>query len=148
MTLLDPTYASKYIPIVASVSEHQPPTWSSYFTDIHICVLLLPAGFIACFFPLTDASLFLLLYGLTSVYFSGVMVRLMLVLAPAACVLAGVSLSECLKVLCNSVCTEIFQELKKEEITNVQNEKKTMTTSKKEMQHFKKLNKSFKIKKW
>ena len=26
MTLLDPTYASKYIPIIASVSEHQPTT--------------------------------------------------------------------------------------------------------------------------
>jgi len=74
LSLLDPTYASKYIPIIASVSEHQPPTWSSYFMDIHVLVLCLPAGFIACFLPLTDASLFLLLYGLTSVYFSGVMV--------------------------------------------------------------------------
>ena len=74
LSLLDPTYASKYIPIIASVSEHQPPTWASYFMDIHILVLLLPAGFISCFLPLTDASLFLLLYGLTSVYFSGVMV--------------------------------------------------------------------------
>lgn len=27
LTLLDPTYASKFIPIVASVSEHQPTTW-------------------------------------------------------------------------------------------------------------------------
>ena len=31
MTLLDPTYAKKYIPIVASVSEHQATTWTSYF---------------------------------------------------------------------------------------------------------------------
>ena len=75
LSLLDPTYASKYIPIIASVSEHQPPTWASYFMDIHILVPLLPAGFICCFLPLTDASLFLLLYGLTSVHFSGVMVR-------------------------------------------------------------------------
>lgn len=35
----------------------------------------MPAGIIACFRPLTDASLFLLLYGVTAVYFSGVMVR-------------------------------------------------------------------------
>jgi dolichyl-diphosphooligosaccharide--protein glycosyltransferase len=27
LTLLDPTYAKKFIPIVASVSEHQPTTW-------------------------------------------------------------------------------------------------------------------------
>ena len=38
LSLLDPTYASKYIPIIASVSEHQPPTWSSYFTDINVMV--------------------------------------------------------------------------------------------------------------
>ena len=39
-------------------------------------MLLAPAGVVACFRPLTDASLFLLLYGVTAVYFSGVMVRL------------------------------------------------------------------------
>lgn len=55
--------------------EHQPPSWSSYFTDLHIASLLAPAGLLLCFRPLTDASLFLLLYGVTAVYFSGVMVR-------------------------------------------------------------------------
>jgi len=74
LSLLDPTYASKYIPIIASVSEHQPPAWNSYFTDVHILVLLAPLGLIACFRPMTDASLFLILYGVTAVYFSGVMV--------------------------------------------------------------------------
>lgn len=56
------------------MSEHQPPAWPSYFTDIHILVLLVPAGLAACFRPLSDASLFLILYGVTAVYFSGVMV--------------------------------------------------------------------------
>jgi len=99
LSLLDPTYASKYIPIIASVSEHQPPAWPSYFTDLNLLVLLAPAGIIACFKPLTDASLFLLLYGLAAVYFSGVMVRLMLVLAPAACCLAGIG-ADALLSLC------------------------------------------------
>ena len=40
------TYASKYIPIIASVSEHQPPTWPSYFMDINILAFLAPAGII------------------------------------------------------------------------------------------------------
>lgn len=102
LSLLDPTYASKYIPIIASVSEHQPPAWTSYFTDIHVMVLFMPAGLIACFRPLTDASLFLLLYGVTAVYFSGVMVRLMLVLAPAACCLAAIAMSELLHTACRS----------------------------------------------
>ncbi|KAK9824511.1 hypothetical protein WJX72_010999 [[Myrmecia] bisecta] len=102
LSLLDPTYASKYIPIIASVSEHQPPAWPSYFTDIHILVMLMPAGLIACFLPLTDASLFLVLYGVTAVYFSGVMVRLMLVLAPAACCLGGIALHKLLASLTRS----------------------------------------------
>ena len=43
LSLLDPTYASKYIPIIASVSEHQPPAWTSYFTDLNALVRFLPS---------------------------------------------------------------------------------------------------------
>ncbi|XP_051225977.1 dolichyl-diphosphooligosaccharide--protein glycosyltransferase subunit STT3A [Lolium perenne] len=103
LSLLDPTYASKYIPIIASVSEHQPPTWPSYFMDISVLAFLVPAGIISCFLPLSDASSFLVLYLVTSVYFSGVMVRLMLVLAPAACILSGIALSEAFNVLTRSM---------------------------------------------
>ncbi|KAK3165417.1 hypothetical protein QOZ80_1AG0032900 [Eleusine coracana subsp. coracana] len=76
LSLLDPTYASKYIPIIASVSEHQPPTWPSYFMDINALAFLVP---------------------------SGIMVRLMLVLAPAASILSGIALSEAFKVLTRSM---------------------------------------------
>ncbi|OIW08922.1 hypothetical protein TanjilG_05898 [Lupinus angustifolius] len=103
LSLLDPTYASKYIPIIASVSEHQPPTWPSYFMDINVLAFLVPAGIIACFLPLSDASSFVVLYIVTSVYFSGVMVRLMLVLAPAACILSGIALSQAFDVFTRSI---------------------------------------------
>ncbi|CAL0324010.1 unnamed protein product [Lupinus luteus] len=103
LSLLDPTYASKYIPIIASVSEHQPPTWPSYFMDINVLAFLVPAGIIACFLPLSDASSFAVLYIVTSVYFSGVMVRLMLVLAPAACILSGIALSQAFDVFTRSI---------------------------------------------
>ncbi|CAA6660988.1 unnamed protein product [Spirodela intermedia] len=103
LSLLDPTYASKYIPIIASVSEHQPPTWPSYFTDINVLAFLVPAGIIGCFLPLSDASSFVILYLVTSVYFSGVMVRLMLVLAPAACIISGIALSDSFSILTQSI---------------------------------------------
>ncbi|XP_021723575.1 dolichyl-diphosphooligosaccharide--protein glycosyltransferase subunit STT3A [Chenopodium quinoa] len=103
LSLLDPTYASKYIPIIASVSEHQPPTWPSYFMDINVLAFLVPAGIIACFSPLSDASSFVVLYIVMSVYFSGVMVRLMLVLAPAACIMSGIALSEAFDVFARSI---------------------------------------------
>jgi len=95
-SLLDPTYARDHIPIIASVSEHQPTTWASYFFDLHILVFLFPAGLYFCFSKLTDSNIFLILYGITSIYFSGVMVRLMLVLAPVACVLGAIALSSTL----------------------------------------------------
>lgn len=96
-SLLDPTYAKDNIPIIASVSEHQPTTWASFFFDLHILVFLFPAGMYFCFQKLTDANIFLVLYGITSVYFAGVMVRLMLVLAPVACCLGAVAVSSTLE---------------------------------------------------
>ncbi|KAK6944924.1 Oligosaccharyl transferase, STT3 subunit [Dillenia turbinata] len=116
LSLLDPTYASKYIPIIASVSEHQPPTWPSYFMDINVLAFLVPAGIIACFLPLSDASSFVILYIVTSVYFSGVMVRLMLVLAPAACIMSGIALSEAFSVFTRSIKFQLPALLQSEKV--------------------------------
>lgn len=69
-TMLDPTYAKKHIPIIASVSEHQPTTWASFFFDLHILTFLFPVGLYFCFRDMTDMSIFLILYGMLSVYFS------------------------------------------------------------------------------
>lgn len=57
MTLLDPTYASKFVPIIASVSEHQPTQWSSYITDLYAAAILTPIGLVACFKNLTYGGL-------------------------------------------------------------------------------------------
>ncbi|KAG6772126.1 hypothetical protein POTOM_023522 [Populus tomentosa] len=57
----------------------------------------------SCFLPLSDASSFVVLYIVSSVYFSGVMVRLMLVLAPVACIMSGIALSEAFNVLTRSI---------------------------------------------
>ena len=104
MTLLDPTYASKFIPIIASVSEHQPTSWSNYVMDLYILPFLAPIGLFYCYNKLSDSSLFLGVYGVLAVYFSGVMIRLLLVLAPAACCLAGVG--------CGVVVTTLMPMLK------------------------------------
>ncbi|CAH1773412.1 unnamed protein product [Owenia fusiformis] len=92
-SLLDPSYAKNNIPIIASVSEHQPTTWSSFYFDLQFLVFLFPAGLYFCFTKLTDANIFIILYGATSIYFAGVMVRLMLVLAPVMCILSGIAVS-------------------------------------------------------
>lgn len=43
-SLWDTGYAKIHIPIIASVSEHQPTTWFSFFFDLHILVATFPAG--------------------------------------------------------------------------------------------------------
>ncbi len=96
LTLLDPTYASKYIPIVASVSEHQPTTWSAFFFDLHCLLFIAPLGFYYCYLDPTNMKLFVAVFGVCSVYFSCVMVRLLLLSSPALCFLTGLGLSELL----------------------------------------------------
>ncbi|KAK2175857.1 hypothetical protein NP493_702g03053 [Ridgeia piscesae] len=95
-SLLDPSYAKNNIPIIASVSEHQPTTWSSFYFDLQMLVFMFPAGLYFCFKKLTDANIFIILYGVTSIYFAGVMVRLMLVLAPVMCILSAIAVSSTL----------------------------------------------------
>ncbi|CAF0708327.1 unnamed protein product [Brachionus calyciflorus] len=95
-SLLDPSYAKNNIPIIASVSEHQPTSWSSFYFDLQILVIFFPVGLYYCFKNLTEENIFIILYGMTSIYFAGVMVRLMLVLAPVMCVLSGIGISSVL----------------------------------------------------
>jgi len=95
-SLLDPSYAKNNIPIIASVSEHQPTSWSSFYFDLQILTFLFPAGLYYCFSKLTDHNIFIILYGVFAVYFAGVMVRLMLVLAPVMCILGGIAVSSSL----------------------------------------------------
>ncbi|CAL5070726.1 unnamed protein product [Urochloa decumbens] len=98
-SLLDPTYAKDHIPIIASVSEHQPTAWSSFMFDFHILLFLFPAGLYFCFKRLSDATIFIVMYGLTSMYFAGVMVRLILVAAPAVCLISAIAASATIKNL-------------------------------------------------
>uniref|UniRef100_A0A2K6E007 Dolichyl-diphosphooligosaccharide--protein glycosyltransferase subunit STT3A n=1 Tax=Macaca nemestrina TaxID=9545 RepID=A0A2K6E007_MACNE len=66
-SLLDPSYAKNNIPIIASVSEHQPTTWSSYYFDLQLLVFMFPVGLYYCFSNLSDARIFIIMYGVTSI---------------------------------------------------------------------------------
>ena len=43
-SLWDTGYAKIHIPIIASVSEHQPTTWVSFLFDLHFLSCVFPAG--------------------------------------------------------------------------------------------------------
>ncbi|KAL4176753.1 hypothetical protein KRP22_001694 [Phytophthora ramorum] len=93
LTLLDPTYASKYIPIIASVGEHQPTVWSAFYFSLGPAMLFIPLGVFYSFQKLDAAFLFMIVYSTFAFYFSGIMVRLLLTLAPAASYLSAVGAS-------------------------------------------------------
>ena len=104
MTLLDPTYAKKYVPIIASVSEHQPTSWSSYFFDLGYLIVFVPVGFYYCLVhKVTHGKFFLGMYGVLATYFSCVMIRLMLVLAPVACIIAAIAISHIMRKASKSI---------------------------------------------
>ncbi|GAM38731.1 hypothetical protein TCE0_033f09700 [Talaromyces pinophilus] len=92
-SLWDTGYAKIHIPIIASVSEHQPTAWPAFFFDLNFLIWLFPAGVYMCFRELRDEHVFIVIYSVLASYFAGVMVRLMLTLTPVVCVAAAIALS-------------------------------------------------------
>jgi dolichyl-diphosphooligosaccharide---protein glycosyltransferase len=97
-SLWDTGYAKIHIPIIASVSEHQPTAWPAFFFDLNMLMWLFPAGVYLCFQTLQDEHVFIIIYAVLASYFAGVMVRLMLTLTPIVCVAAAMALSRILDV--------------------------------------------------
>ncbi|KAI0172055.1 glycosyltransferase family 66 protein [Hypoxylon sp. FL1284] len=95
-SLWDTGYAKIHIPIIASVSEHQPTAWPAFFFDLNMLIWLFPAGVYLCFQKLEDEHVFIIVYALFGSYFAGVMVRLMLTLTPVVCVAAAIACSQLL----------------------------------------------------
>lgn len=67
-------------------------------------VIFMPIGFYYCLVhKCTHGKLFLAMYGVLATYFSCVMIRLMLVLAPCACMLGAVAVSHILRKAAKSI---------------------------------------------
>jgi len=113
-SLWDTGYAKIHIPIIASVSEHQPTPWSSFFFDLHVLVCAFPAGVWFCIQKINDERVFVVTYAVLASYFAGVMVRLMLTLTPCVCMLAGITFSQIFKHFTKDEEDEVTTTTKKE----------------------------------
>ncbi len=82
------------LPLVESVAEHRPATWASFFFEFGIISLLGIFGFFFASQRLRNSDIFLILFGLSSLYFASSLVRLTLILAPALSLLAAVTVIE------------------------------------------------------
>lgn len=94
--VLNPLYRRE-IPIIESVAEHRPTSWDVFYLELGILSFVVPFGlyFSAKRYDLRD--IYLLAYGLSSLYFAGSMVRILLVASPAICTLAAFGISSATK---------------------------------------------------
>jgi dolichyl-diphosphooligosaccharide--protein glycosyltransferase len=82
---------------VQSVQEHRPAAWGSFYYDIGIGAFFMPVGlFFAARNP-TNRNIFLIIFGLTTIYFASSMIRLTLLLAPAVSILWALALVQLLR---------------------------------------------------
>jgi len=77
--------------ILASVAEHLPSPWGSFYNTLLILIFFFPLGMYFLFKRGRDEDWLMLIFGVTSLYFAGSMIRLTLILAPAVAILAAVA---------------------------------------------------------
>lgn len=86
------------IHIVASVAEHMPSAWSVFYYNTLIPLMLLPLGLFFLFKRANVADVLLLSFLILIFYFTGSMIRIILLFAPAACLVAAYGLVNILKI--------------------------------------------------
>lgn len=84
-------------PLYESVAEHRISAWGSIYYDLGIGIVFFIAGLFFVFGNLNNKNLFLLIFGLTSLYFACSMVRLLVLMAPSFSLLVGVGVNGLLK---------------------------------------------------
>ncbi len=73
-------------------------------------MIFTPVGFYYCLnHKVTYGKLFMGLYGVLATYFSCVMIRLMLVVAPASCVLSAIGVSEIMRKMSKNLRREMTE---------------------------------------
>ncbi|MFW9957844.1 MAG: STT3 domain-containing protein [Candidatus Odinarchaeota archaeon] len=77
--------------ILASVAEHLPSPWGSFYNTLLVLIFFFPLGMYFLFKRGRDEDWLMVFYGLFSVYFAGSMIRLSLILGPGVAVLAAVA---------------------------------------------------------
>jgi len=88
ISVIDP-FSRESAPLIESVAEHRISAWGSIYYEFGIGILFFMAGLFFVARKLDNRNLFLLVFGLTSLYFATSMVRLFAILAPAFGLLAA-----------------------------------------------------------
>ena len=84
--------------VVASVAEHMPSAWSVFYYNTLIPLTLLPLGIFFCFKRFRTPDILMITFLLTVFYFTGSMIRIILLFAPAASLVGAYGLVNVLRI--------------------------------------------------
>ena len=96
ISVLNP-FARESSPIVMSVQEHHVTSWSSLYYEFGVVAVFMVLGFFFIAGNLTNRNIFLIIFGLTALYFSSSMVRVLVLSAPAVGLIAGIGITRLIK---------------------------------------------------
>ena len=96
-TILNPLFREN-IALVASVAEQMPSAWSVFYYNTLIPLLLVPLGIYFCFKRLNAADIFLIAFVILMYYFTGSMIRIIIIFAPAAALAGGYGAARVLNI--------------------------------------------------
>ncbi|MFW9819389.1 MAG: STT3 domain-containing protein, partial [Candidatus Thorarchaeota archaeon] len=96
-TILNPLFRED-VSLVASVAEQMPSTWSVFYFNTLIPLVLVPLGVYFCFKRLNAADIFIIAFVILMYYFTGSMIRIILIFAPAAALAGAYGLASVLKI--------------------------------------------------
>ncbi|MHA1279031.1 MAG: STT3 domain-containing protein [Candidatus Helarchaeota archaeon] len=82
---------------IQSVAEHMPSAWGLFYYNYEFLLFLFPLGLYFLFKRLYEEDVFVIVFGLTTVYFASSMSRLHMVFAPAICIIAAFGLASLIK---------------------------------------------------
>ncbi len=96
ISVILPGYRNK-LPLIDSVSEHLPLSWGNLYSNLGVLTFFMPLGVYYTIRNPHERNLFVLTFTIVTIYFSGSMVRLMLLLAPAAAIATALAIDNLLR---------------------------------------------------
>jgi dolichyl-diphosphooligosaccharide--protein glycosyltransferase len=99
-SIINPEIREKFN-IVASVGEHMPSPWSVFYYNSLIPILLIIPGVFFAIRRSEEQDLLMIIFVVTLFYFTGSMVRIILLFAPAAALIGAFGLNNVLKYFGN-----------------------------------------------
>ncbi len=93
LSVINPSARSE-LPLLESVAEHRLSTWATFAHEFGAIALIGLFGFYFILQKLRDKDVFLILFGISSLYFASSLIRLTIILSLAISILAAITITE------------------------------------------------------